>query len=225
MDALAQNLWTLRFPLRIFGLAEIGRRVSIIRLADGRLLIHSTAPFSPEQIQEITALGQPAFLVEATLMHDTFADAGRAAFPEAAYHTPDPRRKWAAGSLPIRRLADQIGDEVVFRKIPGLCGLQEYAFLHRPSGTLILCDLIFNIGPPADFATRFMLRWVSGVYGKPAVSRLYRMMIRKRAAFAGGLKEILKEWDFDRIIVGHGEVITTDGKAILTGALEKAGLL
>ena len=41
-------------------------------------------------------------------------------------------------------------------------------------------------------------------------------------AFAGSLDTML-EWDFDRVIVGHGEPIETGGKARLMEAFKAAG--
>ena len=64
---------------------EMGRTVTLIRLASGQLDIHSTAPFTAADVKEINALGQPAWLVEATRLHDTFAAAARAAFPALPY--------------------------------------------------------------------------------------------------------------------------------------------
>ena len=46
--------------------------------------------------------------------------------------------------------------------------------------------------------------------------------VRDEAAFQRSI-EALTKWDFDRIIVGHGEIIATDGKRQLAGALKEAG--
>ncbi len=43
------------------------------------------------------------------------------------------------------------------------------------------------------------------------ISPFFRMMIRDRTAFDASIRKIL-EWEFDRIIVGHGEIIETEAK-------------
>jgi hypothetical protein len=48
------------------------------------------------------------------------------------------------------------------------------------------------------------------------------MAVRDKAAFQRSV-EALTKWDFDRIIVGHGEIVETDGKRRLAGALKEAG--
>ena len=56
------------------------------------------------------------------------------------------------------------------------------------------------------------------------MSRIFRLCISDREAFHASLKQML-ESDFDRVIVGHGEVIESDGKVALRRALMDAKLL
>ena len=46
--------------------------------------------------------------------------------------------------------------------------------------------------------------------------------VKNEEAFQNSLATIL-EWDFDRVIVGHGDVVDSDGKVKLRAALEAAG--
>ncbi len=43
------------------------------------------------------------------------------------------------------------------------------------------------------------------------MSLFFRLMIKDRAAFEESLRPVLR-WDFDRIIVGHGEIIVFGAK-------------
>ncbi len=220
---LAENLWVRDYAFRMMGMS-LGRRTTVMRLEDGRLVIHSTAPFSEDDVKEIRSLGEPAYLVEATRFHDTFAAEGRRAFPEIPYFVPDAARSWAQGG---RNLSDWPADlawEVEVREIAGMLSVREHLFFHRASGTLILCDLLFNIGPGGDCWTRIMMGWVNRAYGRPAVSRLYRSTIRDRDAFRHSMRTVLDDWDFRRLVVGHGTIVETDGKTVLEDALRRAGL-
>src|SRR5438067_13030941 len=78
----------MSFPWRAFGI-DFERNVSLLRLRDGRVAIHSSAPFTAEDVAAIRRFGEPAWLVDATLMHDTFAKDGRAAFPDLPYLAPN----------------------------------------------------------------------------------------------------------------------------------------
>ena len=57
MDPLAENLWQLQFPLKLLG-ANMQRHVSVVRLGSGEVDIHSTGPFTEEDVSGISALGR-----------------------------------------------------------------------------------------------------------------------------------------------------------------------
>src|SRR5205823_14952907 len=78
---LTNDVAVMSFPWRAFGI-DFQRNVSLLRLRDGRVAIHSSALFTAEDVTAIRRFGEPAWLVDATLMHDTFANDGRAAFPD-----------------------------------------------------------------------------------------------------------------------------------------------
>src|SRR6188472_3059865 len=70
----------MSFPWNVFRI-DFARNVTLLRLRDGRVVIHSSAPFTNEDIAAIREFGQPAWLVDATLLHDTFATKGVPPFP------------------------------------------------------------------------------------------------------------------------------------------------
>ena len=84
-------------------------------------------------------------------------------------------------------------------------------FFHRPSRTLILTDLCFFIPINCSRATRLATRML-GILGHFAPSRSFRLSLRDRHAARESLERILA-WDFDRIIISHGEIVETGGKA------------
>jgi hypothetical protein len=222
MQQLAENLWLLRYPQRFFGM-QIGRNVTVMRLANGGVVIHSTAPFTPEDRQRIQAVGEPRWMVEPTNFHDTFAEQGRSAFPHVPYLVPDgfPR----AGKLNAERLTaqPQWGEELQVRRIEGMPYVQEHAFFHAPSRTLIVADLVFNFGDDAPAWTRFLARHFMRLPNLSGMSLAFRFMIRDKTAFLRSVADVLR-WDFDRIIVGHGEIIQSGGKERIRLVLEKFGL-
>ena len=87
MKQLAENLWLLHYPLSVLG-TQHGRNVTVIRFLSGSTLVHSMAPFTAADLDAIRALGPPAWLVEAMLLHDTYARQGREAFPGLPFLGP-----------------------------------------------------------------------------------------------------------------------------------------
>ena len=78
-------------------------------------------------------------------------------------------------------------------------------FLHRPSRSLLVTDLLFNMTAPDNWMTGLALR-LMGTYKRLGPSRLLRWRLTKdRRALKAGVERMLA-WDFVRVIPGHGDV-------------------
>jgi hypothetical protein len=53
---------------------------------------------------------------------------------------------------------------------------------------------------------------------------LRKMVLKDPHALAKSLDTVLA-WDFDRIVLSHGELVQTGGKALLREAFERIGVL
>jgi hypothetical protein len=223
MKKLAENLWILPYSLRLLG-GDLRRTVTIVRLRSGELIIHSTGPFTPDDVAAILALGQPGWLLEVMLRHDTFSKQGHQAFPKIPFLAPQGFSEVVGfPTQPLVPAPANWGDELLILPLEGIPSMREHVVFHRASRTLIVADLLFNFGPETSAWTRFLVRCAVGRQHHPGMSRPFRMAIKDRAAFQQSVK-ILTSWDFDRIIVGHGEVIAADGHRKLVNALQSAGL-
>lgn len=224
MQSVAPNLWLLSYPLKMLG-ADLRRNATVIRLASGKLIIHSTAPFTAEDIAAIKSLGEPTWLVDAFLRHDTFAKEGRAAFPAAAYLAPVGfSNNFDVSTEPLLPPPAEWSKEIAAAEVGGAPELGEVVLLHRPSRTLIVADLIFHFPGDPGLWTAFLLRLATvGGRRDPGMTVPYKKAITDPAAYAASVRKIL-EWDFDRIIVGHGEAIESGGKEKLRSTLQAAGV-
>lgn len=223
MQELAHNLWIKTYPLHVLG-ENHGRVVTLIRLNSGELIIHSTAPFTTEDVAKIKSLGRPTWLVEAMLLHDTYSREGQESFPFIPYLAPEGFSDLV--HLPTRPLLPAPSawkGQVEVLLIDGMPKILEHVFLHVSSKTLIVGDLVFHFEPATGW-TKFFRRYLMGLTRNPDLSRLYPLCIKDRAAFNRSIQTLLS-WDFDRIIVGHQLVVETGGKKKLREALEGKGLL
>lgn len=213
---LSKNIWIAERPQRFYGL-EVGTRMTVIRLADGSLLLHSPVSLDPGLRRELDSIGRVRFTVAPNRVHHLHAGEVAEAYPEA--------RLWVAPGLERKRpdlvfvavLGDEAPaewkdevDQVFFRGRPYE---NEVVFLHRASRTLILCDLAFNFGPRAAAPTRLLMRLLRS-YGRFGPSRLDPLLIRDRRAARQSLERILA-WDFDRVVVAHGDVLESGGREAL----------
>jgi hypothetical protein len=209
----------LRYPLRVFG-ARIGRVVSIFRLKSGTLILHSTGPFTEQDRRELAQLGAVEALVDVTKFHDTFAETGRAMFPEASYFAPAGfPLKEKLKAKPIEAGKEIWGDELIWIPLEGVPGLEEWACYHPESRTLVLADLLFNCRP-TDWRGKVFFG-LAGIRGWPGNCRLFRMFIRDREKLEQSIRALCT-LDFDRLIVAHGEPINRDAKAVFRSAIQRA---
>jgi hypothetical protein len=219
---LAENLWLLPYPLKMLG-ADLRRNVTLIRLRSGKIVIHSTAPFTPAEVAAIRALGEPGWLLDGFLRHDTFAKEGREAFPGLPFLAPEGFSAVVGfPTKPITPAPAEWDGELLALEIRGMPEARDTAMLHLPSQTLILTELLFNFGSDEPLWTELLLRVAVGGEHHPGLSRPFKAGVKDEAAFRSSIATILS-WDFDRVIVGHGDVIEHDGKAKLRAALEAAG--
>lgn len=222
MRELAAGLWVLEVALRAFGY-EVGRRMTVVRLADGGLFVHAPAPLTPDLRTALGALGPVRFVVAPNHVHGhRFMDEYRAAYPAAELiGAPgiDVRRKkleldGLLGSVADPRWRDDL-DQAVF--------LGSYApevvFLHRSSRTLILGDLVIAVSRASVQSRGARIAWtLEGVYGRAAMPRSFRVGTRNRRAARRSVDRILS-WDFDRLVLGHGDVIEYGGHAVFERAM------
>ncbi len=67
-----------------------------------------------------------------------------------------------------------------------------------------------------SWVTRTFMR-LNQAWDRFGASRMMRSMIRDKAALRASLDRVL-EWDFDRVIVTHGEVLESGGRDALRDA-------
>jgi hypothetical protein len=206
---VAPDLWEVRGEWR----NVLGRRMTVIRLADGRVLVHNAIRLAEKDLEWLRALGDVAFVVAPNRFHSTDAPWMAHRFPAARLFVP--RSRLAA----FQR--DGFAPEDVNADFPALddmrcipmrgTKLEEAAFLHRPTRTLVLCDLAFHMPDVFRGIARVLMRWnlVGGRFGPSRLTRL--AFTRDRAALLASYAELLA-LDFDRVVVNHGDVLESEGR-------------
>jgi hypothetical protein len=199
----------------------IGTRTTVVRLASGGLGVHSPGPLGDGVRDAIEKRGRVAALVAPNCFHHLFLSENAAAWPDAKiFLAPGLHAK--LGDLPTAKTLGETAPEAwsgVLDQllIAGAPRMGEVAFLHRASRTLLLTDLVFNIrARPSGLA-----RWImaaNGMVGHFGPSRVARtLFFRDRRALRTSVDRILG-WDFDRVILSHGEVVESGGRSLLEEA-------
>jgi hypothetical protein len=194
--------------------------MAVLRLPDRSLLVHSPVALTPSRRAAVEALGPVAHLYAPNLYHRRWIGEWATAFPKARLHAPAPlvtkrpdlRIDRIHGSAEEPAFAGTI-DEV---RIDGF-RLAESVLVYRPSRTLIVADLVHNVGRPQHPWTKFYARTM-GFYDRVALSRLIRWTGFSNRAAARRSIERLLALSFDSLIVGHGNPLTTGARQALTSA-------
>ncbi len=218
MQQLARGIWSQPAPQSFYGL-HLGTRMTVVQLGDGQLLIHSPIAMTPDLRAEVDALGPVRHIVAPNVYHHLYAGEWKAEYPDALLH--------GARGLAKRRKDLVIDRELGAETLPDwrehldtalLSGtmLNETVFLHRPSRSLIVADLIENFETSPHWPTRTYLK-LGGIHGKPGLSRPLRIVFRDKKRARRALDRILS-WDFDRIVLAHGEILESGGSEILREA-------
>jgi len=211
---LAANLWIVDRPFKLPYLrVEVGTRMTCIRLTGGRLLLHSPVKLDAALRQSLDALGEVKAIVAPNRLHHLFLAEYITSYPQARIYTAPSLRK----KRPDLRITGELGDEPqnewrgeieqqLFRGAPRL---NEVVFFHPATRTLVLTDLAFNISKnAAKRSPLFYWLWDVGHFGPHRFVRLRG--IRDWPAAGASVERILR-WDFDRIIVSHGDVVESGG--------------
>lgn len=128
-------------------------------------------------------------------------------------------------NAPSRHISDEFNNEFNIEYVYGHVN-REIVFLHKASKTLIEADLIFNLpateqysrtdeDPTKGILNRLMNGMQTATGNNIWQKRFlwYALSRPDRKAFTQSMERI-NDWDFDRIIPCHGDVIETGGKGV-----------
>ncbi len=193
MRALDDDLWVAEQPLR-FGLLQLGTRMTVVRLSDSSLLLHSPISLTESLRMEIEELGSVGAVVAPNRFHHLFASEWVARYPQSRlYVAPglgDKRPDLTVTGVLPQDAPDSWLMDLECILFEGLPLANEVVFFHKKTRTLMLCDLAFNIGPEAPWLTRVAFRlW--GRYNDFGPTRFERLMIRNQGAAKRSLERIL----------------------------------
>ncbi len=228
MDQLLEyvpgQIWILEYPVRFGGMDLFGR-TTIIRLENGELIIHDPCIVDENIKSQIDGVGDVKYIVVPGTYHHLYVEDFQKAYPDAETFLcpgletkrPDLKFDWMLGNKADPRWAD-VFEQVL---IQGTRHITEVAFFHKPSETLILVDLLENIGDDyqheADLLLKFYWKAIFHMWNNPKAAPEYQLGWGDKKIVKAGLEKILS-WDAKRLILSHGENIETD----VNGVLRKA---
>ncbi|AJI53514.1 DUF4336 domain-containing protein [Francisella philomiragia] len=228
LNQLAENIWVVDGgAVPFFGLPYT-TRMTIIRLENNDLFIHSPINPNNELIQEVSKLGNIKYLISPNKIHHLFLQDWIELYPNAeVYASPGLREKrkdinFTADlkDFPKAQWQNEI-DQLIFK---GSRVMQEVVFFHKPSKTLILTDLIENFDENYFSGFKGLIAKLSGI-----VAPNGKTPIDWRMSFFFGKKQArecfarILAWQPERIIVAHGKNIETNAVDFLKKSFKWLG--
>jgi hypothetical protein len=212
------DLWTLAHALSV-GPLPMGTRTTIVRLPDGRLVVHAPGALTDEDVAAVRALGPVAAVVAPNPMHHMFLAAALGAFPEAeGWGAPGVEKKHP--ELKLSAYDGRPGPwsgALETHAVAGATRLGETVLFDPRSRTLVLTDLCFNIRSVEGWFAKMNLQMLDA-YGRFGPSFLCRNWFITDARAARGSIDHLLAWAPDRIVVAHGDVVEGGGQEALRAA-------
>ena len=204
--AVPNSVWHAQQPLK-FGPISLTTRMTIVRLRDGSLWVHS--PISPtrELVEEIQCIGTVRYVIAPNKSHHLF-------FLEFLHAHPNAEGFIASG-LDVKR-PDLSGfpriphetpwaSEIQGIFIEGLPILNETVWFHIDTGTLVLTDLLFCFAE-SNRGIAALVSKLLGVHGKLGMSRTMKLAVKDKRALAKSVLPLLS-LPVQRVIVAHDQII------------------
>ncbi|WP_020410813.1 DUF4336 domain-containing protein [Hahella ganghwensis] len=207
LEPVAENLWTVSAPQN-FLIFHVGTKMTVVRLSNGTLLLHSPVSISHQVKEALDELGPVSHIVCPNLFHHLYAGEVLKLYPTAKLHGPvklHRKRK----DLPFDFiLSDEPHpdwqDDLEVLTIQGSL-LNETVFYHKPTATLISCDLVENFRTSGHWPTLLWLK-TGGIQGKVGWHHLLKLVYWNRAEARQSIAKIL-EWPFERAVISHGRIL------------------
>ncbi|TXD40843.1 DUF4336 domain-containing protein [Lujinxingia vulgaris] len=232
LKQVAEGLWIVDGSTISFYGMPFPTRMTLVRLEDGSLFVHSPVDLREELRREVDALGPVRALVAPNWIHYAYLPAWQKSYPKA--------KTWAAEGVQERAAKqgvnvalDHILDDVapsLWRGqikqlvVRGSTTHREVVFFHCASRTLILTDLIENFeAKKVPFKLRLLARLagISDPDGKMPLDMRMTFRFGEGGKGLGMLRdavEVMLSWEPERVIVAHGRWYSSEGSAELRRA-------
>lgn len=209
------NLWSVTGSLPGMSLKRV---MTVVRLDNGRLVIHSAVALDDDAMAEIEAWGRPGFLLVPNAYHRLDAPAYAERYPDLKVLCPRGSRKKIEAVVRVDGDYDAFPEDsmVELRYLDGLREVEGVMIVRSDGGsTLVFNDAVFNM-PHGEGIPGFIFRHLTASTGGPRVTRLFRMLaVKDKAAFKADLERLADTPGLKRIIVSHHRTIVDEPAAVL----------
>ena len=213
LEKHSENLWSVSGNMP----GGNQRRMTIVRRADGKLIIHNPIALDEAEMKEIEALGTPSYLIVPNAFHRQDSIIYKQRYPQISVVCPQKARKRVSQLVEVAGNMDEVpkdADVEVFH----LRGMKEsegaIRVRSRGGSALVFNDALLNLEPGKGVAGFFM-----APTGTLSVPRFARWMLAKSTAeLKAHLSELASTPGLTQLVPGHGKVLESGAAPALQQA-------
>jgi hypothetical protein len=219
IQELSENLWRVEGALPQFSLRRV---MSVVRLQDGRLLIHSAIAMDEASMKKLEAWGEPAVLLIPHRRHRMDAPRYKKRYPALRVFAPPAVMDKASEVVNVDgTFAEAPLDETVSMQVLDGTGEAEAALIVRSNDgvSVVLTEVVFDLELPRSVLLRAAIK-LTGFGPGPVVTPVVKFeLIKNKRELAAHLERLASIPELTRLIVGHSRMSVGPAAA---AALRKA---
>jgi len=217
---LDPNVCIFSAPFFRYGLVPVGGRSTAVKLNSGDLWVLASTPLNEVTKTKLDELGTVKYLIAPDAVHHVFLKEYKSAYPQAKligvkehlakYNEKDLKFDGAYGHDPA---GTKYGyeEEILVEHFTGHQN-KDLAFYHIASKSLIEADLLFNFPAKEQHSKAGGFNLLTGLSAGPD-SGIHKNLVKGVTTDKAAMKKsatVVANWDIQRIIPCHGDVIEKD---------------
>lgn len=215
LQKLSERVWRAEGALPNMPLRRV---MTVVKRADGGVVIHNAVPLDEPSMKEIEAWGEVRFLIVPNGFHRLDAKVFHDRYPRAQVLCPRGARKKVEEVVAVSGTYEDFpADEAVsLETLDGTRASEGVIRVRDAAGTtLVLNDAVFNM-PHLPGLQGVVLRYVTASSGGPKLSRVARLfLVKDKQAFRAHLERLAAIPGLARVIVSHHETIEGEPGRVL----------
>lgn len=199
---LDEGLWTVIGDIHM-PLTPLDRRMTVVRLNNGDLVIYSAIALDEPQMQELEAAGRPTWLIIPGAHHRMDAKIWKKRYPQLTVVAPFAAREAAEEAVAVDQVDPDFGDEDV-ELVTVMSGYEAALIVRRRAGTtLIVNDIIGNM--PKD--SGLFLRATRFAGDEPHIPLPIKFGLKDKEELRDRLLAWAEEPNLKRVVMSHGAIV------------------
>ncbi len=220
LKPIGDNIWIVDGPtIKFYGM-PFPTRMTVIRLKNGDLFLHSPIALDEGLLAELDALGPVRHLVSPNWIHYASIKVWAARYSEAlTWASPGVRERALKKKVTVtfsndlgEQAAPEWAGEIKQIIVHGSSFHEEVVFFHDASNTLILTDLIENFEAQKMPLWFRPIVWLIGAFDNGGgMPRDMRATFRKGREPLRRAIETMISWRPEKVVIAHGRWFEQDG--------------